>query len=84
MQEHYSHGNEKHLERFKAALDYLAAAAHESVMTQQEAQFERFKEQGKAWREGAAKPVMQEVAREHQVLAEYAFKQKDTDKAIAE
>lgn len=84
MQEHYSHGNEKHLERFKAAPDYLAVAAHESVMTQQEAHFERFKEQGKAWREGAAKPVMPEAAREHQVLAEYAFKQKDTDKAIAE
>jgi tetratricopeptide (TPR) repeat protein len=84
VQEHYSHGDEKHLERFKAALDYLAAAAHESVITQQEALFERFKEQGKAWREAAAKPVMPEAAREHRVLAEYAFKQKDTDKAIAE
>ncbi len=84
VQERYSHGNEKHLERFKAALDYLAAAAHESVMTQQEAQFERFKEQGKGWREAAAKPAMPEAAREHQVLAEYAFKQKDTDKAITE
>lgn len=84
VQEHYSHGNEKHLERFKAALDYLAAAAHESAMRQQEAQLERFKEQAKAWREAAAKPTMPEAAREHQVLAEYAFKQKDTDKAITE
>jgi tetratricopeptide (TPR) repeat protein len=84
VQEHYSHGNEKHLERFKAALDYLAVAAHDSTMTQQEAQFEQFKKQAKAWREAATKPTMPEAAREHQVLAEYAFKQKDTDKAITE
>ncbi len=84
VQERYTHGNEKRMQRLKAALEYLAAGAHERAMAHNEAQFEQFKGQAKAWREASAKPAMPEAAREHQVLAEYAFKEKDTDKAINE
>ncbi|MGC2170099.1 MAG: hypothetical protein WA555_12530 [Candidatus Sulfotelmatobacter sp.] len=71
-------------EEFAAALQFLAANAREEVQAQQEASFRQFLPQAKAWREAAAKPAMPEAAHEHQVLAEYAFKQKDTDKAINE
>jgi len=84
VQERFTRGNEKHMQRFKAALDYLSAAARQRVKSQQDAQFEQFKGQAKAWRETAAKPGMPESAREHQVLAEYAFKEKNADKAIKE
>lgn len=84
VQERYTRGNEKRMQRFKAALDYLAAGAHERAMAHNEAQLEQFRGQAKMWRETAVKPAMPEAAREHQVLAEYAFKQKDTDKAIIE
>jgi tetratricopeptide (TPR) repeat protein len=84
VQERYTRGNEKHMQRFKAALDYLAAEARQQTKSQYDAQFEQFKSQAKTWRELATKPLMPESAREHQVLAEYAFKEKDTDKAIRE
>jgi len=44
----------------------------------------QFQAQAKAWREASPKPVMPEAAREHQVLAEYAFKQRETEKAVRE
>lgn len=84
VQENYSRSNEKHLERFNVALNYLAAGAHEHAMAENEVQWERFTAQAKACREASVKPAMPESAREHQVLAEYAFKEKNTDKAIAE
>jgi tetratricopeptide (TPR) repeat protein len=84
VQRPYYRGGETKDEKLKAALDYLAAAAREQVKAQLDSQFEQFKGQAKAWREAAAKPPMPESAREHQVLAEYAFKEKDTDKAIKE
>jgi tetratricopeptide (TPR) repeat protein len=84
VQERLTRGNEKHLQRFKAALDYLSAAAYRQVKSRQDAGFEQFKGQAKAWREAAAKPAMPESAREHQVLAEYAFKEKNVDKAVKE
>jgi tetratricopeptide (TPR) repeat protein len=43
-----------------------------------------FQVQFKAWRESTTKSLMPEAAREHQVLAEYAFKEKNTDKAMLE
>ena len=84
VQERLTRGNEKHFERFKAALDYLSEAADRKISSEQDAQFEKFKEQAKAWHDAAAKPPMPESAREHQVLAEYAFKEKNVDKAIRE
>ncbi len=84
VQERYTRGNEKRMQRFRAALEYLAAGAHERTMAQYDAQFEQFRGRAKTWREAPVKPAMPEAAREHQVLAEYAFKQKDTDKAINE
>jgi hypothetical protein len=76
----YPHSNEKHMKRFKVALDYLAAAAHERAMAEKEAEWERFKAQAKTWRKATAKPAMPEAAREHRVLVEYSFQQKDTDR----
>lgn len=84
VQERYTHANEKHMERFKAALDYLVAGAHDRAIARNDAQFEQFRVQAKAWRDAAVKPAMPESAREHQVLAEYAFKEKNPDKAITE
>jgi tetratricopeptide (TPR) repeat protein len=84
VQERFTHGNEKHMQRFRAALDYLAAAARQQVKTQYDAQYQQFETQLKPWREAAVKPAMPEAAREHQVLAEYAFKEKDEEKAIRE
>jgi len=71
-------------EEFAAALQFLAANAREEVQAQQEASFRQFEPHAKTWREAAVKPAMPEAAHEHQVLAEYAFKEKDTDKAINE
>jgi hypothetical protein len=84
VQRPYYRGGESKDEKLKAGLDFLAAAARQQVKAQNDAQFEQFKAPAKAWREAAAKPAMPESAREHQVLAEHAFKEKDTDKAIKE
>jgi tetratricopeptide (TPR) repeat protein len=54
------------------------------VQNQREAALRQFSTQAKIWREALPKPVMPESAREHQVLAEYAFKQRETQKAIHE
>ncbi len=74
----------KDSERFAAALEYLAAASREKVQAEIDADWAHFQEQVKPWREAATKPPMPESAREHQVLAEYAFKEKNTDKAMLE
>jgi tetratricopeptide (TPR) repeat protein len=84
VQERYTRGNEKRMQRFKAALDYLSAAARRQVKTQYDGQWQHFESLLPSWREASAKPTMPEAAREHQVLAEYAFKQKDEEKAIRE
>jgi hypothetical protein len=49
-----------------------------------DSQFEQFKAQTSVWRMASVKPAMPESARGHQGLAEYAFKEKDTDKAVKE
>jgi tetratricopeptide (TPR) repeat protein len=71
-------------EKFTTALEYLANAARESREAQEDSMFRNFLVQAKAWREANPKPAMPEQAHEHQVLAEYAFQHKDTDKAINE
>ncbi len=85
-QEHlcWSYRGHKHAERFAAALEFLSANARQQAKAQFEAQQQRFEALLPAWRDAAVKPAMPESAREHQVLAEYAFKEKDTDKAIRE
>jgi hypothetical protein len=72
----------RQLERFKGALDFLAANARQEASERDEQELAQFQAQAKAWREAAVKPTMPEQAREHQVLAEFAFKEKDVDKAI--
>ena len=71
-------------EQFAAAIGYLSSAAREEARAQQEATLRQFQAQAKAWREASPKAVMPEAAREHQVLAEYAFKQRETEKAVRE
>lgn len=71
-------------ESFAAALEYLAAAAREHLQEENDAAMQQFIPQAKAWREANPKPQMAENAREHQVLAEYAFKNRETEKAIKE
>lgn len=71
-------------ESFAAALQYLATAARQQLKSQDEAAMQQFVLQAKAWREANPKPQMPENAREHQVLAEYAFKNRETEKAIKE
>jgi tetratricopeptide (TPR) repeat protein len=84
VQRPYYRGGEIKDEKLKAALDFLAADARAQVKAQLQSQFEGFQPKARAWRESAEKPSMPEAAREHQVLAEYAFKERDTDKAIKE
>jgi tetratricopeptide (TPR) repeat protein len=71
-------------ESFAAALEYLANAAREHLKAQDDAAMQQFIPRAKAWREANPKPQMVESAREHQVLAEYAFKNRETEKAIKE
>jgi tetratricopeptide (TPR) repeat protein len=77
-------GGHRAAEKFKSALEFLAERAHQHEADQQAADFAQFQVQAKAWRDAPAKPAMPAAAHEHQVLAEYAFKEKDTDKAINE
>ncbi|HEX7893720.1 MAG TPA: hypothetical protein VF447_05960 [Terriglobales bacterium] len=77
----YSNGR---AESFAAALEYLATAAREHLRQEDDAAMQQFVPQAKAWRDANPKPQMPENAREHQVLAEYAFKNRETEKAIKE
>ena len=69
---------------FKSALDFLSAAARNEFEAKATLEFAQFQVAAKSWRETAVKPPMPDAAHDHQVLAEYAFKEKDTDKAINE
>jgi tetratricopeptide (TPR) repeat protein len=74
----------KNSERFGAALEYLSGEARQTTQAEIDDDWAHFQVQFKAWRESTTKPSMPEPAREHQVLAEYAFKEKNTDKAMFE
>jgi tetratricopeptide (TPR) repeat protein len=71
-------------ESFAVALEYVAKAAREQLQAQEDAAMQQFVLQAKGWREANPKPQMPENAREHQVLAEYAFKNRESEKAIKE
>jgi tetratricopeptide (TPR) repeat protein len=74
----------RQMEKLKMALEYLSAAARQEETENQAREFAQFQVQAKVWREVPLKPTMPEGAREHQVLAEFAFKEKNADKAISE
>ncbi len=74
----------RHVDKFKEALDYLAPNARQEAAANDAREFAAFQAQAKSWREAAVKPAMPEAAREHQVLAEFAFKEKNVDKAVSE
>ncbi len=73
-----------HAQRFQAMLVYLARQAQQEQAAKDAADLEAFKPKAAAWRQLAVKPGPPEEARRHQVLAEYAYKQKDVPKAITE
>ncbi len=70
--------------KLTAALEYLATNARQEESDRDERDLAQFHALAQAWREAPVKPTMPESAREHQVLAEYAFKEKNADKAISE
>jgi tetratricopeptide (TPR) repeat protein len=74
----------RHAGKFSAALEYLAANARQQEGDNDLRELAQFREQSNAWRSAAVKPSMPDDAREHQVLAEFAFKEKNADKAISE
>jgi hypothetical protein len=80
----FGNGESGEAVKFKAALDFLSVGARADSDAKMTSEFAQFQVQAKAWRDAAVKPAMPEAAHEHQVLAEYAFKEKDTDKAINE
>ncbi|MHB1675234.1 MAG: tetratricopeptide repeat protein [Acidobacteriaceae bacterium] len=71
-------------EHFQSALIYLARAIQDDQDAKLNAWLEDFKPKAEAWRQMKVKPAMPEEAHEHQVLAEYAYKQKDIPKAMNE
>ena len=70
--------------KFKSALDFLAANAQQEATSRDAQELAQFLPRAQAWREAATKPAMPEEAHEHQVLAEFAFKEKNVDKAVNE
>lgn len=80
----WTYKKHKEAERFATAIEYMSAGARQQVKAQYETQYQQFEAHLKPWHEASVRPVMPETAREHQVLAEYAFKEKDTEKAIRE
>jgi tetratricopeptide (TPR) repeat protein len=70
--------------KFKGALDFLSAAARADYDLKAASEFAQFQAQAKTWRDATTKPAMPEEAREHQVLAEYAYKEQNIEKAMNE
>jgi tetratricopeptide (TPR) repeat protein len=74
----------RYADKFRSALEFLADNARIEARENLEREYAGFEVQVNAWREAEVKPTMPEAAREHQVLAEFAFKEKNIDKAISE
>jgi tetratricopeptide (TPR) repeat protein len=82
---HWAPAIEMHdAQRFQAALVYLVRTTQDDQDAKLNAWLEGFKPKAAAWRQMKMKPPMPEEAHEHQVLAEYAYKQKDIPKAMSE
>jgi hypothetical protein len=71
-------------QKFQSALVFLARQAQDEQAAKDAADLEAFKPKAAAWRQLAVKPQAPVEALRHQVLAEYAYKQKDVPKAITE
>lgn len=74
----------KESERFASALQYLSNEARHKTQAEADADWAHFQEQLIPWRQANPKPPMPGAAQEHQILAEYAFKEKNTEKAMLE
>jgi len=70
--------------KLKAALEFLADNARTEAKDNLVREHANFEARLKEWNESTVKPAMPEAAREHQVLAEFAFKERNVDKAISE
>lgn len=82
---HWAPAIEMHdAQRFQSALVYLARATQDDAEAKANAKLEEFGPKAEAWRQMKVKPAMPEEAHEHQVLAEYAFKNKEVTKAMLE
>lgn len=77
-------GLKRDAEKFAGALSYLVAEARTVARMQEEQTLQQFALQAKAWRDASPESQMPENAREHQVLAEYAFRNRETENAIKE
>ena len=75
---------EKYGEEFQGALLYLSKLAMKEAEAGLGTYLQDFKTKALAWQQMAVKPALPEEARRHQVLAEYAYKNKDVAKAIME
>jgi tetratricopeptide (TPR) repeat protein len=71
-------------EQFEQALRFLVHQAIQNVGAAMTAKFDKFQPQAETWRKSAVKPKMPDVAYEHKVLAENAYKDKDLVKALIE
>lgn len=71
-------------QRFQAALLYLARQAQQEQAARDTADLEAFRSKALAWQQMAVKPSMPEEAQRHEVLAQYAYQNKDLPKAITE
>ncbi len=75
---------DKYGEEFRGALLYLSKLAMKDAEAGLGSYLQDFKSKAVAWQQMAVKPALPEEARRHQVLAEYAYKNKDVAKAIME
>ncbi len=70
--------------KLKAALEFPADNARAEAKDNLVREHANFEAHLKDWNASPVKAAMPEAAREHQVLAEFAFKEKNVDKAISE
>ena len=76
--------NQNDAEMFQRAVNFLSDQCQRDTDVKNAADFEQFKEKAKAWHAQAEKPALPEEARQHKVLAENAYREKDFDKMISE
>lgn len=70
--------------KFQAALLFLARVALKQKTVEEEAYLHDFEAKALAWQKMTVRPELPVEARRHQVLAEYAYKNKDIVKAMKE
>ncbi len=80
----YNNGAFRNAEVFYDSLSYLAGFAQGIASSSSATMLENFKAKATAWQQMTVKPAMPTEAHEHEVLAEYNYKNKDLPKAITE